>query len=64
MLLREGNTRQAIKAYQEEASVSYEAARVQVRALARQHQLPMRQGLVLRLALLTLAGLLALILSG
>jgi hypothetical protein len=63
MLLREGNARQAIKAYQEEANVDYEIARVRVLELARQQGIPVRQRLILRLALLALAGLLGLMLS-
>jgi hypothetical protein len=63
MLLREGNTRQAVKAYQEEANVDYEIARAEVLDLARLHETPVRHRLMLRLALLALAGLLGLMLS-
>lgn len=64
MLLREGNARQAIQAYQEEADVNREVARVRVLQLARQHHTPVRKNLILRLARLALAGLLGLLRRG
>lgn len=63
MLLREGNTRQAVKAYQEEANVDYAVARAEVLDLARRHGAPVRHRLMLHLTLLALAGLLGLMLS-
>ncbi len=58
MLLREGSTRHAIQAFQEEAEVSFPAARESVFELARQHGIPVRRRPALPLALLALAGLL------
>jgi len=58
MFLREGSTRHAIQAFQEEAEVSLPAARKSVFELARQHGIPLRRRPALPLALLALVGLL------
>jgi hypothetical protein len=58
MLLHEGSTRHAIKAYEEEAAVSFLTARQSVSELARRHGIPMRRRSVLPAVLLALAGLL------
>lgn len=59
MLLREGNTRQAIQVFQEEAEVNLPVARQSVFALAREHGIPVRRGSMVPLALLAVAILLA-----
>ncbi|MHB0954827.1 MAG: hypothetical protein ACYC6N_11360 [Pirellulaceae bacterium] len=58
MLLREGSTRHAIEAFQEEAEVSFSAARQSVFELAREHGIRLRRQPALPLALLALVGLL------
>ena len=63
MLLREGNSHDAIKAYQEEAGVSYLVARRRVGDLARSHQIGGHRLRVASLVLAALAGLLGLVLS-
>ncbi len=63
MLLREGSMRHAIQVYQEEADVTYWAAKQSVRDLAQKHGIAMRRRSLLPLALLALASLLGLALS-
>ena len=63
MLLREGNTQDAIRAYQEEAGVSYLIAKRSVGDLARRHQIRRRRLSAASLLLAALAGLLGLALS-
>ncbi len=63
MLLREGSTRHAVKVYQEEANVSFSAARRHVRELALQEGIHVRRRSLLPLAIIALAGLLGIVLS-
>ena len=62
MLLHEGNTHDAIRAYQEEAEVSYWVAKRSVADLARQHQIRSRRLPITSLLLAALVGLLGLVL--
>lgn len=63
LLLREGSTGHAVKAYQEEADVNFFAAQRAVRELARQHGIQFRRSRFLPFILITLASLLGLLLS-
>ncbi len=63
MLLREGSTGHAVKTFQEEANISYFAARRQVLELAAQHGIALPRRSVVPLLLIALAGVLGLVLS-
>jgi hypothetical protein len=63
MLLREGSRRHAVKAFQEEADVSYFVARRAVQKMAREHGIEGRRRGLVPLALIALAGAVGLVLS-
>ena len=63
MLLRQGSFQDAVKVYQDEAGVSYGAARKAVRDLAREHTIARRRFSLVPYLLITLAGLLGVLLS-
>ncbi len=63
MLIREGSTQHAVRAYQEETGVSLGDARQQVRALARRHGIPMRRHGGISFLIVVLASLFGTLLS-
>jgi hypothetical protein len=63
LLLREGSTAHAVKAFQEEADVSYFVARRRVLELAEQHGIQLPRRSIVPLLLIALASLLGLTLS-
>ncbi len=63
MLLREGSFLDAVKVYQDEAGISYRAAKKSVRELARDHAIVIRRVSLVPLLLVALAGLLGVLLS-
>ena len=63
MLLREGSFLDAVNVYQEEAGVSFRAAKRNVRELRADHSIAIRRISLVPLLLIALAGLLGVLLS-